>query len=60
MTIDLNPVALLPSAWRPHIPKTDLIEMLKIYGDAEVTVSTEIFSVAPDTDGNGSTGAFCT
>ena len=34
--------------------------MLKIYGDAEVTVSTEMFSVAPDTDGNGLTEAFCT
>jgi hypothetical protein len=34
--------------------------MLKMYGDAEVTVSTEMFSVAPETDGSGSTGAFWT
>ncbi len=31
--------------------------MLKIYGDADVTVSTEIFSVAPEVvDGNALTG----
>ena len=59
-TIDLNPSALLPSAWRPHIPKTDLNEILKIYGDADVTVSTVMLRVAPDTVGNGFTGEFWT
>jgi CRISPR/Cas system CMR subunit Cmr6 (Cas7 group RAMP superfamily) len=39
--MDLNPVALDPSASMPHIPKTDLKEILKMYGDAEVTVSEE-------------------
>ena len=38
-TIDLNPVALSPSASNPHIPKTERRDTLKIYGDAEVTVS---------------------
>ena len=37
--MDLNPVDLDPSACIPHIPKTDLREMLKIYGDAPDTVS---------------------
>ena len=36
----LNPSALSPSAWRPHIPNTERREILKIYGDAEFTVST--------------------
>ena len=44
-TIDLKPVAFAPSAKRPFIPKTDLIEQLKIYGDADVTVSLSIFTV---------------
>ena len=44
--MDLNPVALLPSAFRPQIPKTDLIEQLKIYGDADETVSLSIFTTA--------------
>ena len=44
--MDLNPVALLPSAFRPHIPNTDLIEQLKIYGDADETVSLSIFTTA--------------
>ena len=59
-TIDLNPVALLPSASIPHIPKTDLKEMLKIYGDAEVTVSDESANVAPVGAGSGIVGAFWT
>jgi hypothetical protein len=56
--MDLNPVALLPSAWHPHIPKTDLREMLKIYGDADVTVSVLRETVAPIGDGSGFTGGF--
>jgi hypothetical protein len=48
---------LFPSAWRPHIPYTDLNETLKIYGDAEETVSTERFTVAPVTVGLGLDGA---
>jgi hypothetical protein len=32
--------------------------MLKIYGEADVTVSTEIFNVAPIGDGRGFCGAF--
>ena len=59
-TMDLNPDALSPSARRPHIPYTERREMLKIYGDAEVTVSTLRFTVAPVTEGNGFRGAFCT
>ena len=38
-TIDLNPVAFAPSACIPCIPKTERNDMLKIYGDAPVTVS---------------------
>ena len=37
--MDLNPVALSPSACIPHIPNADLSEMLKIYGDAPLTLS---------------------
>ena len=37
--MDLNPSALLPSACIPHIPKTERSEILKIYGEADVTVS---------------------
>tara|TARA_Y100001954_G_C15703757_1_gene549198 strand:+ start:940 stop:1128 length:189 start_codon:yes stop_codon:yes gene_type:complete len=37
--MDLNPVALLPSACKPHIPNTDRNEQLKIAGDEEVTLS---------------------
>ena len=57
--MDLNPDALLPSACIPHIPKTDLREMLKIYGEAPLTVSTTTFSVGavPDKFGEGSNGA---
>ena len=56
--MDLNPVALLPSASTPHIPNTDLSEILKIYGDAEVTVSDESDNVAPVAVGFATTGAF--
>ena len=38
-TIDLNPVALAPSACIPCIPNTERNDILKIYGDAPVTVS---------------------
>ena len=34
--------------------------MLKIYGDADVTVSLWIFSFASATSGSGSVGGFCT
>jgi len=56
--MDLNPSALLPSACRPHIPYTERSEQLKMYGDAEVTESTTIFSVgAPATiDGSAFDG----
>ena len=59
-TIDLNPVALDPSAWRPFIPNTDLNEQLKIYGDADVTVSDWRVIVEPVTEGNASRGEFWT
>ena len=58
--MDLNPVALLPSAWRPFIPKTDLNEQLKIYGDAEVTVSDWRERTAPVAAGEATEGAFWT
>jgi hypothetical protein len=48
---------LSPSARRPHIPYTDLNERLKIYGDADVTVSTLTFAVALEMEGRGSSGA---
>tara|TARA_R100000458_G_C8199179_1_gene190259 strand:+ start:701 stop:865 length:165 start_codon:yes stop_codon:yes gene_type:complete len=54
----LNPVAFLPSAIIPHIPYTDLREQLKIYGDAEVTVSDERVSVEPVAEGFGVVGEF--
>ena len=39
------------------MPNTDLREMLKMYGDAEVTVSTEMFRVAPEVvDGSAFAG----
>jgi hypothetical protein len=44
--MDLNPPALLPSACIPHIPYTDLNEILKIYGDADLTVSVSNVIVA--------------
>jgi len=57
-TMDLNPVAVAPSASIPHMPYTDLREILKIYGDAEVTVSDTRAKDEPDTVGNASDGAF--
>ena len=59
-TIDLNPVALSPSASKPHIPKTERIDILKMYGDAEVTVSTTRSNVAPATPGSGFAGVLWT
>ena len=59
-TIDLNPVALLPSATNPHIPKTERRDMLKMYGDAEVTVSDCNTKEDPATAGSGFSGGFCT
>ena len=56
--MDLNPVALLPSAWTPHMPNTDLRDTLKIYGDAEVTVSEESDRVAPVEEGLATAGGF--
>jgi hypothetical protein len=56
--MDLNPVAVAPSASIPHIPYTDLNEILKIYGEAEVTVSDTRAKEEPDTEGNASDGAF--
>ena len=56
--IDLNPDALDPSARRPHIPYTERNEMLKIYGDAEVTVSEDSDKIDPVTDGSATVGAF--
>ena len=58
MTVLLNPSAFAPSERQPHIPKTERNEQLKIYGDAEVTVSTEMFAVAPETDGRRFVGIF--
>jgi len=55
-TIDLKPSALLPSACIPHIPKTERSEMLKIYGDAEVTESVCSSTSEPVTVGSGSLG----
>ena len=57
-TILRKPVALLPSASIPHIPNTDLREILKIYGDADVTVSEDSAKVDPVTVGNALVGAF--
>jgi hypothetical protein len=56
--MDLNPVAFAPSANIPHIPNTDLSEILKIYGDADVTVSDESVSLDPVTVGSAVAGAF--
>ena len=56
--MDLNPVALFPSANIPHIPKTDLREILKIYGEAEVTVSVDKVRVDPVAVGSATAGAF--
>jgi hypothetical protein len=54
--MDLNPLALDPSACIPHIPNTDLREILKMYGDADVTVSISSTSVPPIAVGEASTG----
>tara|TARA_Y100000994_G_C15485035_1_gene356957 strand:+ start:515 stop:685 length:171 start_codon:yes stop_codon:yes gene_type:complete len=56
--MDLNPVALDPSACKPHTPKTDLNDILKIYGDADVTVSDCNIRDEPVTDGSAFTGSF--
>tara|TARA_Y100000992_G_scaffold254554_1_gene187487 strand:- start:36 stop:206 length:171 start_codon:yes stop_codon:yes gene_type:complete len=56
--MDLNPVAFAPSARTPHIPNTDLNDTLKMYGDAEVTVSDESDNVAPVEVGFETVGAF--
>jgi hypothetical protein len=58
--MDLNPVAFAPSARTPHMPNTDLNDILKIYGDAEVTVSEERDNVAPVADGFETVGTFWT
>ena len=47
-TIDLKPDALLPLACIPFIPQTERKEILKIYGDAPVTVSVSITTVAEE------------
>ena len=39
-------MALLPSACIPCIPHTERMEILKIYGDAPVTVSVSMVTVA--------------
>ena len=54
--MDLNPPALLPSACIPHIPYTDLNEMLKMYGDADLTVSVSKVIVADAGFSNTSVG----
>ena len=56
--MDLNPSALLPSANIPHIPNTERIEILKMYGDADVTVSTARLTFDPLTDGKTFVGIF--
>ena len=45
--MDLNPVALLPSACIPGIPHVERRDMLKIYGDELSTLSTSTFTVDP-------------
>jgi len=56
--MDLNPDALLPSARRPFIPNTERSEILKIYGDADVTVSIVNETDDPDTEGSATEGEF--
>jgi len=46
--MDLNPVALLPSAHIPFIPYTGLKVDGKIYGDAEETLSDSTMTLALD------------
>ena len=48
-TMDLNPDAVAPSASIPFMPKTDLRDTLKTYGDAPVTVSVSMVTLAPET-----------
>ena len=57
--MDLKPSALSPSACIPQVPYTDLRDMLKTYGDAEVTVSVTMVSSASamsDVEGKGVIG----
>jgi hypothetical protein len=56
--MDLNPVTFEPSACIPQRPRTDLIEILKIYGEAEDTVLVESDTVEPDGEGNAFVGGF--
>ena len=56
--MEANPDALFPSASRPLIPYTERSEILKIYGEAEVTVSIVNATVDPDTEGRASDGEF--
>ena len=51
-------MAFLPSVRHPHIPNTDLSDTLKIYGDADVTVSEDRVIVAPVAFGLADGGAF--
>ena len=53
--MDLNPLALEPSHAYHDIPNTDLSEILKIYGDADVTVSVSRLIVPPVAVGDAST-----
>ena len=54
--MEANPDALLPSASKPFIPYTERSEILKIYGEAEVTVSIVNETVDPDTEGRALDG----
>ena len=51
VTIERNPDAFLPSATRPLIPHTERNEQLKMYGDAPLTVSVSIVTVATEVPG---------
>ena len=44
--MERNPDALLPSVCIPFIPQTERNEILKIYGDAPLTVSVSTVAVA--------------
>ena len=61
-TIDLKPVALLPSDNIPHIPNTERREQLNTYGEADVTLSLSTITIgaSPVSDGvavdGGATG----
>ena len=50
--MERNPVALLPSACIPFMPKTERREMLKMYGEAPWTVSVSIVTVEPEALGD--------